>query len=177
MSRNLIIYYSRSGATRAIADELATALNAETIPIEDTRPRHGAAGYMRSLMEAARGSLPAIEPVHIDASNYDLILLGTPVWAAHASSPMRRFLFDTGHALPATAYFCTYGGRGYESAFQDMQALTGTPPLATLAIRNGNVRQGHHQAQMDRFLAKLASAERSETGVASFGPPPVRPHG
>ena len=38
-------------------------------------------GYMRSLIETLRGRSTPIEPLDIDFSKYDFILLGTPVWA------------------------------------------------------------------------------------------------
>jgi len=160
MSRKLIIYYSRSNATRTLAAELVQALGADVIALQEPRSRAGVAGFMRSLWDASRGVLPPIAPLHVDPSHYDLILLGTPVWAGRAACPMRRFLCDAAHRLPPTAYFCTYGGRGYDTAFSDMCTLDGKAPVATLAIRRAELLQGHYTEKLDRFVAKLNIAER-----------------
>ncbi len=160
MSRKLIIYFSRSGATRALAGELAEELDADLMALQESRSRAGIGGYVRSLLQASRGVLPPIDPLDVDLAEYDLILLGTPVWAAHASCPMRRFLHDAADALPATAYFCTYGGRGYKTAFEDMRSLTGKAPIATLAVRRSDLLHRRHLQKLDRFLAKLSYAER-----------------
>lgn len=160
MGRKLIIYFSRSGATRALAAELADELGADMMAIQEQQSRAGMRGYMRSLVQASRGVLPQIDPLDVDPADYDLVLLGTPVWAAHASCPMRRFLHDAAHALPATAYFCTYGGRGYKTAFEDMRNLTGKAPIATLAVRRSDLAHRRHPQKLDRFLAKLCYAER-----------------
>lgn len=160
MSRKLIIYYSRSNATRTLAGELVKHLGADVVALQEQRSRAGVAGYMRSLWDASRGVLPQIDPLYVDPCSYDLILLGTPVWAGRAACPMRRFLCDAAHRLPPTAYFCTYGGRGYETTFSDMSSLDGKAPVATLAVRRSELLQGHYTAKLDRFMAKLSIAER-----------------
>lgn len=169
MSRKLIIYYSRSNATRRLANQLAEELGADLVAILDRQPRTGLQGYMRSLLEASRGRLPQIEPLHADPSRYELVLLGTPVWAAHAAAPMRRFLHDHARSLPLVAYFCTYGGRGDKTTFEDMCNLTGKAPVATLAVRRSELMHGRHTAQMDRFVANLSHAEHWQ----EFVTPPV----
>jgi hypothetical protein len=160
MSRKLIIYYSRSNATRKLAGELVKELGADVVTLQERQSRAGLTGYMRSLWDASRGVLPPIDPLYVDPRNYDLILLGTPVWAGRAACPMRRFLCDAAHRLPPTAYFCTYGGRGYETTFSDMCDLDGKAPVATLAVRRSDLLQGHYTTKLDRFMAKLNIAER-----------------
>lgn len=156
MSRTLIIYYSRSGATRTLAAELAKRAGADMVALEDRQSRRGAIGFLRALWDASRGVLPPIEPLHVDLSSYDLVLLGTPVWAGRACTLMRRFLCDAAHLLPVTAYFCTYGGRGYQAAFSDMSDLDGKHPIATLAVKRRHLLEGHYANKLDRFLEKLA---------------------
>jgi len=160
MSRKLIIYYSRTRATRTLAGELVKELGADVVAIQERQPCTGWSGYMRALWNASRGVLPPIEPLCIDPSHYDLILLGTPVWAGRAACPMRRFLCDAAHQLPPTAYFCTYGGRGYDTAFHDMSDLDGKAPVATLAVRRSDLVHDHYAVQLNRFVAKLSIAER-----------------
>ena len=52
----LCIYYSRSGNTRAAAEEIAAALDAELAEITDAQDRSGLKGYFRSGLDAARFS-------------------------------------------------------------------------------------------------------------------------
>lgn len=160
MSRKLIIYYSRSNATRTLAGELVKELGADVVALQEQRSREGVAGYVRSLWDASRGMLPPVDPLYVDPANYDIVLLGTPVWAGRAACPMRRFLSDAAHRLPPTAYFCTYGGRGYETTFSDMCKLDGKAPLATLAVQRSDLLHKRYTTQLDRFMAKLAIADR-----------------
>lgn len=166
MSRKLIIYYSRTNATRMLAGELVKELGADVVAIQERQARTGRTGFLRAMWDASRGVLPPIEPLHVDPSYYDLVLLGAPVWAGRAACPMRRLLCDAAHQLPPTAYFCTYGGRGWDTAFRDMSDLDGKAPVATLAVRRSELMQGRHTVQLDRFLAKLAIAERWREVIA-----------
>src|SRR5512146_242084 len=94
MIRALVAFYSRTGVTRLIAHQLARRLGADLLHIRDVRPRDGMLGYMRSALEAMHVTLPEIAHSVIDPSDYELVVLGTPVWASHVSSPVRRFLHD-----------------------------------------------------------------------------------
>ena len=50
--RTLVVYYSRSGTTRKIAEALSEALNANIEEIVEANDRAGFFGYVRSLVEA-----------------------------------------------------------------------------------------------------------------------------
>lgn len=158
MNRTLIVYYSRSGTTRALAAELAARLGADMAAIQESRPRAGVGGFLRSMLEVLRGTLPPIEPMHVDLSAYALVVLGTPVWVGRAASPVRRFLQEAASTLPPTAYFCTYDGSGYDTAFQDMARRHGKRPLATLAVRRRDLAPARHADALEAFLARIAPA-------------------
>jgi flavodoxin len=113
----LVVYYSRSGATRKLASSIAARLKADLEEICDYRDRSGPFGYLRSLVEAMRQSCVDIVPHGLDVASYDLIVIGTPVWAGSVSSPVRAYLAENRQQLPHVAFFCSLGGRGSESAF------------------------------------------------------------
>ena len=78
-------------------------------------PRRLPLGYLRSLVEAMRQSCVDIVPHGLDVASYDLIVIGTPVWAGSVSSPVRAYLAENRQQLPHVAFFCSLGGRGSES--------------------------------------------------------------
>ena len=80
-SRTLVVFYSRSGTTRRIAQTLSAALKCDLEEITEPRPRTGFLGYIRSLLEARRKLPSDIAPKTHDVSSYDLVVIGTPVWA------------------------------------------------------------------------------------------------
>ena len=106
-SRSLVVFYSRSGTTRRIAQALSEALKCDFEQIDEPRNRIGVLGYIRSLMEARWNRPSAIAPIKHEVSSYDLVVIGTPVWAWSVSSPVRAYLMATANRLPEVAFFCT----------------------------------------------------------------------
>jgi menaquinone-dependent protoporphyrinogen IX oxidase len=167
MARNLVAYHSRTGITRQVALALVPRLAADLLEIRDVRPRDGMLGYLRSALEAMQASLPEIAPVTQELAGYDLIVLGTPVWVGHVSSPMRRFLRDHGQRLRRVAFFCTMGERGAESTFQQMRDLLGRDAEATLALTDRTVCQERHLRSLDEFAARLLRSCPAATATAA----------
>jgi flavodoxin len=151
----LVVYYSRSGATRKLASSIAARLKADLEEICDYRDRSGPLGYLRSLVEAMRQSCVDIVPHGLDVASYDLIVIGTPVWAGSVSSPVRAYLAENRQQLPHVAFFCSLGGRGSESAFSQMRALAGKAPLAECKVTAREFRRGDEKGLLHDFVGKL----------------------
>lgn len=80
--KKLIIYYSKTGATEVISQVLAYQLKADMAQIQDEKPRTGLKNKITSSFDAFRENKTDIYPQTIDLTNYDLIYIGTPVWAS-----------------------------------------------------------------------------------------------
>lgn len=133
-SNILVVYYSRSETTRKVAEALASALSCDIEEITDVSNRRGRIGYLRSLIEAVRQRPSVIAPMAKDPSGYQLVIIGTPVWAGSVSSPVRAYLLRYASRLRSAAFFCTLGGRGAEGTFAQMEKLIGQTPQARLSI-------------------------------------------
>jgi menaquinone-dependent protoporphyrinogen IX oxidase len=83
----LVVYYSRTGTTRSLAAGLAKALGADLEEICDCSNREGLDGYLRSLVDAFHKRQVEIVPAGLDVSAYDLVVIGSPVWAGSVSAP------------------------------------------------------------------------------------------
>jgi len=154
-SKTLIVFYSRSGTTRRVAQALAEALQCCLEEITEPKPRTGFLGYLRSLLEARRKRPATIAPQKHDVSSYDLVVVGTPVWAWSVSSPVRTYLMATASQLPDAAFFCTLGGAGSESTFAQMTAIVGKQPRAVCAITARDVLSGRHFERLSAFEKAL----------------------
>ena len=132
----LVVFYSRTGFTRALAREIAEAMGGDMEDLADTRGREGVLGYLRSGFEAALRRHTVLKPLAHDLSSYDLVVVGTPVWNASLSSPVRTFLSDHGRDIKQVAFFCTFGGRGDARVFQQMTESCGRVPQSVMSLRN-----------------------------------------
>lgn len=139
MKRCLVVYYSWTGATAKVAKAVAAALTADVEEIKEARPRRGLFAFLRSGMEASRKMIPAIQPSARDASGYDVVVLGFPVWAHDIASPMRAYLEREKSKLGTIAAFCTLGGSGADAAFQSIAAVCGRTPISMLSLTSGEL--------------------------------------
>ena len=153
-ARVLVVYYSRSGTTARVAETLATALEADLVPIVDTVDRGGVGGFVRSLQDAIAKRPAVIEPLTVDPSAYELVVVGTPVWGNAASTPVRAF-FAQHRALKKVAFFITDGLSSHAVVFGDLEQLAGSKPVATLGLAQGEVLAARHQRAVDEFVKTL----------------------
>jgi multimeric flavodoxin WrbA len=69
-----------------------------------------------------------------DVSLYDLVVVGTPVWARNVSGPVRTYLQQNKSKFKNVAFFCTYGCSGSEKALKDVEKLCGRPAAGKLDV-------------------------------------------
>lgn len=125
--RAAVVYYSRYGHTtkvaEALAQELASAApvgqwGAETRRIEETKKR-GFIGMGRGSVTDARFE---IEPMDLDLSGYDTVVLCTPIWAGKPACPARTFVHDARlEGKRVHVLFSTSGG-GIDKALETIGA-------------------------------------------------------
>ena len=83
MSDILCVYYSRTGRTEKAMGEIAQALDAELVKIEDGQDRSKLRGYLRSGLEAMSKKLCPIAPVQTERP------LRNIAWSSSALLPGR----------------------------------------------------------------------------------------
>lgn len=162
---SLVVYFSRTGNTKQIAEQIAAALGAELDPIIERTSRAGVIGYLRSGYQAFARRLVEID-TRLDPGAYDLVVIGTPIWDASLSSPVRSYLRHHRAALREVAFFCTCGGMGSDRVFAQMRAESGKAPRGTLVVREGDLRRSSDAVA--RFVAKLGARP-----PAPEAPPPA----
>ena len=139
--RVLIVYYSRTGDTESMASCLARASGADLEPLVATSNGQGLFAYLSSHFGQVLGQEARIQPPKHSPKDYDIVLLGTPICGATLSSPVRTYLSQCAGILPEVAFFVTGDDRGAERAIEEMQSISGKNPLATLALRECDLKR------------------------------------
>ena len=155
MSDILCVYYSRTGRTRRIMEEIGEALDAEVICIQDSVQRNGWVGWLRCGLDAMRSDTAPVEGFEprMPLESYRLVIIGTPVWAGRCSSVVRSFLKTYGNSLRRTAYVVTRGSEDrFEEIYDQMDRYTAKPHKLAVSLRAGDV--GCHFWQED-FLRQV----------------------
>jgi flavodoxin len=153
MNKALVVYHSRTGHTRRVAQALAVRLLADLDEIRIVQPLAGVAGYAMCAIEAVAGLAPALRPMHRNPAAYELVVIGTPVWFWSLASPVRSWL-EAQPLKHRVAFFCTMGGSGAGRVFATMAGLASREPVATLALLEKEL-DGPFERKVDAFAARL----------------------
>ena len=76
-----IVYHSETGNTKKVAEYVAKATSATLIPVRDCAGYNKVTMYLLGIARARAGNKATIEPPMIDVSAFDLVVVGSPVWA------------------------------------------------------------------------------------------------
>ena len=106
-SNILVVYYSRTGKTKNVAEDLVKSLRCDVEQIIDTKKRGGPIGFLSAGKDAGQGNLTTIEEPKFDPSKYNLVIIGTPVWNDTVSTPVRTYLFMHKEKIANAAFFLT----------------------------------------------------------------------
>lgn len=123
MSKTIIVYYSWSGHTAALAHQLQQLTQADTYELKVPDGTFSRDMYETSDMAKAQlsaGQLPAFTQPLPDLTTYDLILVGGPVLSGAPATPILSFLAsaNTGSAKLAPFYTDAGSAGDYEAAFK-----------------------------------------------------------
>lgn len=152
-SRKLVLYYSQTGATKTVAEELGRQLNADVEPIELQEPYDGDfnATIARCQQEKETGVMPELKPLEIGLAEYDTIFLGYPVWFGTYASPIASLLQTEKLQGKTLITFCTFGSGGLQSSTNDIESmLPETKVIEGYGVRNA--RLSAVPQELNRFL-------------------------
>lgn len=142
MNRKILcVYYSRTGKTKQVMEEIAAALDCECVALRDRVDRSGALGWLRCGLDAMRRRTRAMEPVDTQRAlqDYELVIVGTPIWAGRCSSVARGFLKRRGLELRNVAYVVTHASEElYKEVYGQMDQYVDHPHVADVSLRLGS---------------------------------------
>lgn len=110
--KTLVIYYSFDGNTRLVSRSIAEAAGADVLELrtEDQPKSKGFSKYFWGGRQVFMKARPALLPLDKDPAAYDLLFIGTPVWAFAPAPAMSSFLEKGGLKGKKVAVFCCSGG-------------------------------------------------------------------
>jgi hypothetical protein len=155
-SKKLVLYYSQTGATKLVAEELCRQLgDAEiaAIEVENPYPSDYDSTIKRWRTELDEGVTPDIKPLTVSLDNYSTIFLGFPIWGGKYALPIATFIKEYNLVGKKIVTFATFGSGGIGSATNSLgTALPDANVVKGYGVRNA--RLGCAPAEIARFLAE-----------------------
>lgn len=126
-AKTLVAYYSRTGNTMNVANQIAAATGADLYRIETVDANYYPTEYTATTEQAQReirdGTLPPIKDIP-DLTEYDTVFIGTPCWWGTMASPVRTFLTNADLSGKTVVPFNTHGGSGVANVHMNIIELT-----------------------------------------------------
>jgi flavodoxin len=123
--KSAIVYYSLDGHTRLIADMIASETGAdvfELVPAKDNK-KTGFQKYFWGGKSVMFNEKPGLKNPSPDLSAYDLIYIGTPIWASSFTPPVNTFISNAHLQGKKLAFFACHSGGGAVKCFDKMEKL------------------------------------------------------
>ena len=127
MSKKLVAFFSASGVTAGAAKVLADTLNADLYEIAPQTPYTDAdldwrdAASRSSLEMKDKSSRPEIADTDAHATDYDVILLGFPIWWYIAPTIVNTFLEKYDFSGKKIILFATSGGSKFGETVEELK--------------------------------------------------------
>ena len=127
-NKTLVAYFSASGVTKGVAEQLAQVAGADLMEIAPEQPYTPADlnwhdSMSRSSVEMKdKSSRPAIKPGDKNPGDYDLIYVGFPIWWYTAPTIINTFIEAKDLKGKTVIPFATSGGSTIDKACQDLKA-------------------------------------------------------
>ena len=151
----LVVYYSKTGLTRKVGESVSDLLQCDREELFEQKRYKGMSGYVSMGLEGIlKKRVDIKEPVK-DPANYDLVIIGTPIWCMSLSSPVRSYLFRHRGRFKAVAFFATQGSIGSVNAFKEMEKISGKKPVSTMEIDRRDKLDGECICKVKEFADEI----------------------
>jgi len=110
--KKIVIFYSFEGNTKLIAENIAKTIDADLLELKPKKEikSKGFMKYVWGGKAAMMKTKPELFPFDEDIQKYDVLFIGTPVWAWTYTPPLNSFFAAYPLLNKKIALFCCHGG-------------------------------------------------------------------
>jgi flavodoxin len=158
--RSLIVYYSRTGRTRKIAEVIKASLNAEIDEIQDSESRSGIIGWLKAGKDAGAKSLTKLKNVDKNPADYEVVIIGSPTWNGTVSTPIRTYIKQFKTGLKNVACFSTGDGEEFDALEEMERLLEKRAFLKMHLVRKQDIDNDNYYDKVENFVKNIESFMR-----------------
>jgi len=115
----LVVYYSKTGNTKKVANDLAIKLKADIEEIIDLKNRSGIVGWIIGGKDALQEKFTEIKSIK-NPKDYDLVIIGTPVWAGNSTPAVRTYINKFKNDFKKVVLFITSGSTNSDKSAESL---------------------------------------------------------
>ncbi|MCR5698507.1 MAG: NAD(P)H-dependent oxidoreductase [Treponemataceae bacterium] len=157
MSETIIVYYSLEGNIDFVAKNLAEKISCSNVVRLETvkaYPTKGLFKFLHGGKDAMKGFKPELKTALPDLSKFDIVVIGTPVWASRPSAPINTFIEK-----------CDFSGK---KVFILASSMGGSSASTIEAISSEVTKKGATVVASTSFVNPLKNQEKAKAAIAEF---------
>lgn len=155
----IIVYFSLEGNTKFVAEKISKQIDADMLrltPVKDF-PTGKVSKFFWGGKSVVFGEKPKLTPYEFNKSDYDMIVIGTPVWAGSFTPPIKTFLAENNLTDQKIAFFACQAGNDAKKCFAKLEKeISSCEVVDTLALVEPRKNPSNeNQLQIDTFCYNL----------------------
>ena len=173
--KTLVVYYSYTGNCREIVNSLRIQITADVLEIQPAEKgqRYEANNYAlgTQLLNAIKAnpnsasSYPAIDPVTTSLTDYQNIIIVTPLWWSQMAAIMQTYLFNYGPQMAGkhVGLIVSSASSGISQVVADAKRLVPDATWMGDALWINNSNRSNAASLIENWLKKMNFAENNNT--------------
>lgn len=156
-----VVYYSLEGNTKYVAEKIAGKLTADLIELKCAKayPTGKVSKFLWGGKSVTFGEKPALMPYSFNADEYDVVIIGSPVWASKYAPPLKTFFAENDISGKKLGFFTCCAGGKPDKCFAAMKRDAKNEGAATLNLVDPLKKQKpENDVKIDEFCEKLKGA-------------------
>ena len=131
-SKTLVVYFSATGTTKGVAEQIAAVTGADIYEILAAQPyseadlNYNDSSSRTTIEQNDRTVRPEISSEPLDLSGYSTIYIGYPIWWGEEPRIMDTFVESYDFTGKTVIPFCTSGGSGIGNSGKNLEANAGS---------------------------------------------------
>lgn len=158
--KTLIVYFSWSGNTCAVANTIQELTGCDIVEIEVKEPYSSVYNEVtaRARQELDNDIRPALVTQVENIYEYDTLIVGTPIWSSRLAPPVKSFLAMYDLTGKKIAPFCTHRGSGTAQSVNNIRSVCpDSEILQSLAISSSQAKNA--RSSIETWLCTIGLIE------------------
>lgn len=160
----IVVYFSLEGNTRYAAEKIAEYLKADHLRLEPVKdyPHGNISKFFWGGKSVMFGEKPKLQAYDFSPGEYDVIILGTPIWAGSFTPPIKTFISENDLSKKKIAVYACHSGGGAAKCFDKLKKeLPDSSVISTLELVEPGSRQKDESIQkIKEFCDSIAAQEQ-----------------
>jgi len=153
----LVVFYSLEGNTKFIAQNLAQGIEADILELKPEKeiPKTEPLKHFWGGKQVVMRETPKLKKYDINLADYDILIIGTPVWSFNFSSPIRTFLKENKIKNKKIILFCTNEGMKGKTFENLKKELLGNEIIAEIEFQSVLKKPKENLKKLEDFIKEI----------------------